>query len=386
MGGLRDRARPRVGVAAQQANGGPLLRLLPNIRYGTERYPEKIARRLRAVNIAAGLSAIVAAFFAVLRLSMGLPERALVNAAEAIVLASLPLLHRFGPMTAPLALILIVYGQLFRIVNQVGTDGGTYLYYLSAPALALLVLGIEQIFLVSVLAVLSVGAVIVLHIIVPHNTGLFSPTALFYGNFVTNVIASSAITAAIVYYAFREVARSEAVAQREYNRSESLLANILPAAIASRLKSQKKTVIADRYDEVSILFADMAGFTERASAMDPDELVRFLNRVFTDFDQLVETHGLEKIKTTGDAYMVVSGVPAPRPDHAQALARLAIAMRDIAADLRDPHGSNVPIRIGMGAGPVVAGVVGTRKFFYDVWGDAVNLASRMESTGVAGKI
>jgi adenylate cyclase len=108
--------------------------------------------------------------------------------------------------------------------------------------------------------------------------------------------------------------------------------------------------------------------------------------VFTEFDRLVETHGLEKIKTTGDSYLVVSGVPKQRFDHAEALARLALVMRDVATNLRDPHGRHVPIRIGMASGPVVAGVVGTKKFFYDVWGDAVNVASRMESSGEPGKI
>lgn len=114
--------------------------------------------------------------------------------------------------------------------------------------------------------------------------------------------------------------------------------------------------------------------------------MRFLNRVFSDFDRLVERHGLEKIKTTGDAYMVVSGVPAPRPDHAHALAALALEMREAATGWRDPRGRNVPIRIGIGSGPVVAGVVGTRKFFYDVWGDAVNVAARVETTGSTGRI
>ena len=130
----------------------------------------------------------------------------------------------------------------------------------------------------------------------------------------------------------------------------------------------------------------MAGFTARASDTDPDDLVAFLNRVFSDFDRLVESHRLEKIKTTGDSYMVVSGVPSPRPDHAQALARLALDMRDAATALRDSDNRRVPIRIGVASGPVVAGVVGTRKFFYDVWGDAVNVASRMESTGEFGKV
>jgi adenylate cyclase len=116
----------------------------------------------------------------------------------------------------------------------------------------------------------------------------------------------------------------------------------------------------------------MAGFTARTGDTSPDELVLFLNRVFSDFDRLVESRGLEKIKTTGDAYMVVSGVPTPRLDHARALALLALDIRASAADLTDPLGRRMPIRIGMASGPVVAGVVGTRKFFYDVWGDAVS--------------
>ncbi len=130
----------------------------------------------------------------------------------------------------------------------------------------------------------------------------------------------------------------------------------------------------------------MAGFTAQASDTTPAELVQFLNRVFSDFDRLVERHGLEKIKTTGDAYMVVSGVPTARPDHAEALAVLALEMREAATEWRDGRGRRVPIRMGMSSGPVVAGVVGTRKFFYDVWGDAVNVAARMETTGAAGKI
>ena len=193
-----------------------------------------------------------------------------------------------------------------------------------------------------------------------------------------------AILCAVVYYAVREADRAEAVAEREYARSEALLENILPASIASRLKDRTQAVIADRYDEASVLFADMAGFTARASDTTPDELVAFLNSVYTRLDRLVERSGLEKIKTTGDAYMVVSGVPTPRADHAaRSPCSHSTSSRTIVGD---PQGRSVPLRIGMASGPVVAGVVGTRKFFYDVWGDAVNIASRMESTSEAGKI
>ena len=125
-------------------------------------------------------------------------------------------------------------------------------------------------------------------------------------------------------------------------------------------------MIADRYDDASILFADIAGFTQRASETAPCDLVAFLDKLYTQFDLLVDQHGLEKIKTTGDSYMVVSGVPEPRADHLQALAALALDIADAVAELRDPEGRPVPIRIGLAAGPVVAGVVGSRRFFYDV--------------------
>jgi adenylate cyclase len=206
------------------------------------------------------------------------------------------------------------------------------------------------------------------------------------GSFAANAIFNAAILFAIVLYAVRQTARAEATAEREYERSESLLTNILPPKVAARLKDRDAGVIADRFDEASILFADMAGFTARASDTAPEDLVGFLNGVFTELDGLVERHGLEKIKTTGDAYMVVSGAPEPRPDHAEALAELALEMREALAGLTDPKGRAVPVRIGIASGPVVAGVIGTRKFFYDVWGDAVNTAARMEQTGAPGMI
>jgi adenylate cyclase len=189
-----------------------------------------------------------------------------------------------------------------------------------------------------------------------------------------------------VWYALREIARAETIMEVEHERSEALLANMLPASIAERLKEPARNVIADKYDEASVLFADIAGFTERASDTAPDKLIRFLDRLYSDFDALVDKHGLEKIKVSGDSYMVVSGVPQPRPDHVEALADLALDMVDTANGLKNPHGHTVPLRIGLASGPVVAGVVGSRRFFYDVWGDAVNVASRMEATDSIGRI
>jgi adenylate cyclase len=364
------------------------LRLLPNIRYGTERYPEKVARRLRALNMTAWIAAAVGASYSVaqwLDPTPGLWKVAIANAASALVMSAVPLLHRFGPLAAPIGFTVVAYAAIFVICALIGTASGMQLYYLVAAALGLLFVGTDRILLASALGAAAAILMVALEAYVPRATGVQSAATMF-GNFIGTAFASCGVLLMIVFYALREAARAEAAAEHEYERSESLLANILPATIAGRLKSRTGAVIADRFDEASILFADMAGFTARASDTDPDSLVQFLNHVFTDFDRLVEIHRLEKIKTTGDSYMVVSGVPAKRPDHAQALAQLALDMCDAAAGLRDPHGRSVPIRLGIASGPVVAGVVGTRKFFYDIWGDAVNVASRMESTGALGKI
>jgi len=365
------------------------LRFLPNIRYGTARYPEKIARRLRAVNITLWCVALVVGVFALARFLDPIPGRwwiGYVTLAASLVFASLPLLHRFGPLAAPLAFLASSYAFIFWVSWLVGTGGGAYLYYLTAAALGVLFVGVERRVIAAGLTAAAAALLIAVHAAVPHNTGVLTNSELFYRDFVINAVASTSIVFAVVHYAVRAIARAEATAEREHQRSESLLANILPPRVAARLKDGTRAEIADAYPEASILFADMAGFTARASDTKPEELVRFLNQVFSRLDGLVETHGLEKIKTTGDAYMVVSGVPAPRADHAEALAALALDMRDALAGLIDPKGRPVPVRIGIASGAVVAGVVGTRKFYYDVWGDAANTAARMEQTGEPGKI
>jgi adenylate cyclase len=176
------------------------------------------------------------------------------------------------------------------------------------------------------------------------------------------------------------------VGQRNYfqQRSEMLLLNILPKEISEMLKAGPRTIAA-QHDAASILFADVVEFTPLAATMTPLELVDLLNEVFQCFDTLVEKYDLEKIKTIGDCYMVASGVPRPRPDHATALVELALDMREAVSE-RSFHGQRLAFRIGINSGPVVAGVIGHKKFIYDLWGDAVNLASRMESHGEGGAI
>jgi class 3 adenylate cyclase len=171
----------------------------------------------------------------------------------------------------------------------------------------------------------------------------------------------------------------------EQERSEGLLLNVLPAPIADRLKRGEEP-IADRFPEVTVLFADLVEFTASSDRSSPERVVQVLADLFTAFDRLAARHGLEKIKTVGDAYMVAGGLPVPRPDHAQAVAEMALAVREEAGRHRDPAGRPLQVRIGIDTGPVVAGVIGTAKFSYDLWGDTVNTASRMQSTGAPGCI
>jgi len=171
----------------------------------------------------------------------------------------------------------------------------------------------------------------------------------------------------------------------EQQKSETLLLNILPESIAKQLK-EGESHIADGFAEVTILFADIVGFTQLSAQTSPEQLVALLNEIFTIFDQLSEKHGLEKIKTIGDAYMVASGLPKPRSDHAQAIAEMALDMQEEVEKFSAQGNTILSLRIGINTGEVVAGVIGTKKFIYDLWGDAVNTASRMESHGIAGRI
>ena len=172
---------------------------------------------------------------------------------------------------------------------------------------------------------------------------------------------------------------------KEKTKSEDLLLNILPEQIATQLK-EGQTHIADGFADVTILFADIVGFTQLAARISPEKLVRLLNAIFSVFDGLSDRHGLEKIKTIGDAYMVASGLPTPRSDHAEAIAEMALDIQQEAARFSTKHNFPLNIRIGINTGPVVAGVIGKKKFIYDLWGDTVNIASRMESHGVNGRI
>jgi adenylate cyclase len=179
--------------------------------------------------------------------------------------------------------------------------------------------------------------------------------------------------------------KMESALRKERNKTENLLLNLLPEPIAERLK-EEPGVIADKFEKATILFADLVNFTQISTTMSATKLVYLLNEIFSSFDELTEKHGLEKIKTIGDAYMVAGGIPIARPDHAEASAEMALDMLVAIDELNVKLEATFDLRIGINSGPVVAGVIGTKKFIYDLWGNAVNTASRMESHGVPGRI
>jgi class 3 adenylate cyclase/CHASE1-domain containing sensor protein len=208
---------------------------------------------------------------------------------------------------------------------------------------------------------------------------------------VTYMVTSMSRTAQIEKLAQERTQQAEQLQQAfqqleiEQKTSELLLLNVLPEPIAKRLK-EKPEIIADSFASVTILFADIVGFTKVSTRISAPKLVELLNEIFSAFDELAIYHGLEKIKTIGDAYMVVGGLPVERPDHAAAIAEMALDMQEAIARIDIKHREAFCMRIGIHTGPVVAGVIGTNKFIYDLWGDAVNLASRMESHGIPGCI
>jgi adenylate cyclase len=375
-----------VGIKAQA--------VLTNSRRGVgcevarnQHYDGASVQRQRLLSVAAAIAAAVTAGFGVMQLvfSSGFGYLGFVNLGTAALFAVIPLLYRFGELVAPLALLTVAYLSMTFLCWRLGTGIGVQFYFVIAAAAAVMVLGIERIGLAIAAAAIGVSLVIALQFTVPRDTGA-EPAWFITVGFIVNTIAAGVLAVAIVWYGLRQIASAEAAMEQEYARSEALLANILPASIAERLKDRSRSVIADKYDDASILFADIAGYTERASDTSPEELVAFLDTLYTSLDALVTRHGLEKIKTSGDAYIVVSGVPQLRPDHLEALADLALDIAEAVAGLTDSRGRAVPLRIGLASGPVVAGVVGSQRFFYDVWGDAVNVASRMESTAAVGRI
>ncbi len=308
-----------------------------------------------------------------------LPGRVLVDISAALIsLAALALLHY-----RPEWFLGIVNGLLFfmlaEVLSQTVILGGL------VPSALVVLFGLLAV--LGALIALSVGAAfwwflafvatVALAVVLPDWIGPSQMDDASAADIATTIVRVTIFLFAAMAYFVRQRDRLQ-------TESDDLLHNILPDEIARRLKADN-TLIADDYEAASVLFADMVDFTPLSAGMTPPQLIRLLNDVFASFDGFVEELGLEKIRTVGDEYMVAAGVPQPRPDHAHAIAELALRIRDHTATTQF-DGHDITMRIGINSGPLVAGVVGTHKFSYDLWGDVVNTASRMESEGVPGSI
>ena len=277
------------------------------------------------------------------------------------------------PLLSPFAVTLVLGG--------IEKAGFSIMWGMVAPMLALILYSMRQAFY-WFLAFL--GVVAVSGFAQPYLTGTgLSPDILVITAVVNIVSIASMVFAALAFFVHQR-ALAFRLLDIERNKAETLLVNILPQEIATILKDSDQ-IIAEQFDHTTILFADIVNFTPLSSTMSPTALVELLNELFSHFDTLVEKYGVEKIKTIGDCYMVAAGVPRPHRQHAHSLVNLALDMRDY-VNKNQFNGHALTFRMGLNSGPVVAGVIGRKKFIYDLWGDAVNTASRMESHSVGGSI
>lgn len=359
-------------------------------RIGTAGYPPSVRRRLAVTNVISTMVSLMTIPYIVLYAVYDFHEfrlAILTFSPQIFLFAATPYFHRFGPSTAAiyLCVVWLVFGLGYCFFF--GRDSGLHFYFLPGAAASMLIFGWERLALSAGVTFLALAGFLATEVFFTGPAWFLKADDLFIDIlFFLTVPFSFLLIFTTVFFAFKEAADAELALEQEYRFSERLLENILPKPVAHRLKNRDNVIIADQIDAATMLFADIVNFTPRASRWQPQEVVTFLSRVFRGFDELAARHGLEKIKTIGDAYMVAGGLPEPRADHAEAVAMMALDMLAHCAALSRELGEPVEVRIGLESGPVVAGVIGPSKLLYDVWGDTVNTAARMESHGVAGRI
>jgi adenylate cyclase len=359
---------------------GPLGRFA---ELGTSGYPRPVRRRLTIINAMALLIAVFSVIYAgvFFYYDMHLYRHLIMlNLLLAVIVLLVPLAHRINDIAAALVITAAEYTALFVFVWAFGRNSGIQINYIIAAAVAFAIYGLTHVRLAVALATVGLALHLAAWFLFPPERAHFAAEPSLLDNlYVSSAVTTFCIIALIVGYAFTvaDAARAEA---------DALLTNILPEAIAERLKERPDARVADSVEQASVMFSDLVGFTELSKRLGAARTVALLDHIVTEFDRLAARHGVEKIKTIGDGYMAVTGVSVPRSDHLPCLARMALGLPDLVERLSAAHGVNLRVRVGIAIGPVMAGVIGTDKFSYDVWGDTVNLASRLESHGLPGKI
>jgi class 3 adenylate cyclase len=340
-------------------------------------------RSIIVTNEAATLVAIISLT------SLGRPDMhgrlaVLVMLLQSASYACVPLLMSRGSRLATRSFVLSAIVWLSLVTLLFGTESASHFFFLTVAVGVFHIAHPGDLRFTALTAILASALFVgfVAHP-VPSFTAA-TPQEIAFAR-IFNLVMTVAILFGFSVYSYRRTKEAEQLLEMARAKSESLLLNVLPSTIAERLKEHPGS-IADRFDEATILFADIVNFTVLSERVSPVALVGMLDRVFSRFDALCDQHRLEKIKTIGDAYMVAAGIPEPRSDHVEAVAAMALEMGRVLDELKGDDFAQLNIRIGIHTGPVVAGVIGQRKFAYDLWGDAVNTASRMESHGLPGRI
>jgi adenylate cyclase len=347
-----------------------------------------VVQRQRCINVAAYFGAISGLSYIVMTSLYDLWGLLPVNAHNGMLVVAgvvLPFFHRVGQhFVAIVYLLVLSLGQLY-VIWMLGITSDVHIFFTLAGAM-LFFFGIQNWKLFLAFFVYASGLLLFALNYAPVD-GVLLPTDGRLRDLISSQTLMSVVTinAALIFYALVLVNRAEVDLEQEYERSEALIATVMPAPIAARLKSSEER-IADRIETLSVVFADLVSFTTAAHDLPPEEIVGFLDGLVRAFDELAEQHGVEKIKTVGDSYMAAAGFDGRAADGAIAIGRFALAILQAQAR-QPPLGTRkLDLRIGIHCGPATAGVIGDTRFSYDIWGDAVNLAARMESHGLPGRI
>jgi adenylate cyclase len=350
---------------------------------GTSGYPPDVKRRLMILNMIAYLIMVSTLVYAVQHTLLDYQTYKpiiWINLALVAAAASVPFAHRLNDVAGALIIVAAEWAALIAFTMYLGRGSGVQLQYFVGAAAPFVVFGLHRLWLVAPVILSGLALHLAAWFWFPESQALIpADKEVIDSIYVQAAITTVALIAASVYYAFR-------LAEQAKAETENLLRNILPAAVVERLKAQPDAVIADQFTDASVLFADISGFVALARNLGSAETVALLNEIVTEFDGIARAHGVEKIKTIGDAYMVASGIPQPCDDHLERLAAMALRMLAIIDRIAGDRSLPLSMRIGMASGPVMAGVIGRQKFTYDVWGDAVNLAARLENLSEPGRI
>ena len=378
-------------MAVTQTNPGPSQNVGRLLQSGgkdaTSLEGRRMARRQRIVTFVVALSVFSCLFFVVLYSVLDARRywiAILVNLAVGASFAATLLMRRVGPLAEVLWFAATVILGMSAFGYLLGKASGSHLILLSAPAIAMTLLSPRNWAWGWPILVAAWGVFVVANRVLPEFPSLIPMTA---DEAQSIFLATSAITVGTSFLMVRRALgtayRAEVAMDDAYRGSEALLTNVMPVSVVERLK--RGETIADSFDEVTVMFADIVGFSALARDRQPAEMAAALNRLFSEADRLAVEFGCEKIKTIGDGLLVAAGLPEPRDDHVAACLGYAQALRDAAGRI-EIAGAAIVLRIGLQSGPVLAGVLGTDRFAYDIWGDTVNRAARLQTAAAPGEI